>query len=155
MARSTSETGSGISSSFICIGVEPPWPVIVRAIIPYDGSVTRAPESHYVDFVVDGRSLRGILPDAAELVTPLNRPWLPPVPDAIEGLQGQRHTEGLAGVTYNPAGLRRLRRPRLRAGDRLSASRCRDPHLEPVRLGEGYEPATRIDGAPKTFVFDR
>jgi hypothetical protein len=50
-----------------------------------------------VDFVVDGRSLRGILPDAAELVTPLNRPWLPTVPDAIEGLQGQRHTEGLAG----------------------------------------------------------
>jgi len=97
MARSTSETGSGISSSFICIGVEPPWPVLVRAIIPYDGSITRYPESHYVDFVVDGRSLRGILPDAAELVTPLNRPWLPTVPDAIEGLQGQRHTEGLAG----------------------------------------------------------
>src|SRR4051794_30249747 len=35
MARSTSETGSGISSSFICMRVEPLWPVLVRAIIPY------------------------------------------------------------------------------------------------------------------------
>src|SRR6476660_6633072 len=35
MARSTSETGSGISSSFIFIDVTPPWPVLVRGIIPY------------------------------------------------------------------------------------------------------------------------
>src|SRR3954452_24600582 len=35
MARSTSETGSGTSSSFMRIAVELPCPVVVRAIMPY------------------------------------------------------------------------------------------------------------------------
>src|SRR4051812_4336125 len=35
MARSTSETGSGTSSSFMRIAVKLPCPVVVRAIMPY------------------------------------------------------------------------------------------------------------------------
>src|SRR4051812_19194012 len=59
MARSTSETGSGISSSFMCIAVELPRPGLVRAIIPYgrgpadDGTPTRSADTESVSITRD------------------------------------------------------------------------------------------------------
>lgn len=48
-----------------------------------DGSVTRRPESHFLDLVVDGQSLRLMTATPGpELVTELNRPWLSGVPEA-------------------------------------------------------------------------
>lgn len=61
-----------------------------------DGNVTRYPESHYLDFVVDGRSLRDIANAGPDVVTLLNRAWLPTVADSIEELLGVRLVEGLA-----------------------------------------------------------
>jgi hypothetical protein len=40
----------------------------------YDGNVTRHPEPHFLDFVVDGTSLGDLT--AVDLVTELNRVWL-------------------------------------------------------------------------------
>ena len=61
----------------------------------HDGKVTRRPESHYLDFVVDGQPLVHQLPVARGMVTPLNRVWLPSVESAILELLGQRPTDGL------------------------------------------------------------
>ncbi|HEX6876043.1 MAG TPA: hypothetical protein VF165_10325 [Nocardioidaceae bacterium] len=71
---------------------------LVPAVITetfYDGNRTRRPESHFLDFVVDGRSLRDITQEP-DLVTELNRPWLHVVPDAVERLLGRVATEGIA-----------------------------------------------------------
>lgn len=57
----------------------------------YDGKYTRRPVSHYLDFVIDGVPLRQRVPEAAGLVTDLNRAWLPQaVDEAVEILLGQR-----------------------------------------------------------------
>jgi len=61
----------------------------------HDGDVTRHPESHYLDFVVDGRTLSDRLPGARGMATALNRAWLPTVAGAIEELLGQRPSLGL------------------------------------------------------------
>jgi hypothetical protein len=68
----------------------------VRRVSVMDGDVARHPASHFLDFVIDGRSLLQHLPDSGDLVTGLNRPWLSSVPDTIDELTGRRATPGLA-----------------------------------------------------------
>jgi hypothetical protein len=61
-----------------------------------DGNVTRRPESHFLDLVVNGQSLRSITATPGpELVTELNRPWLHVVPEAVDKLLGRRPSEDL------------------------------------------------------------
>ena len=60
-----------------------------------DGNVTRYPESHYLDFVVDGRALGDVANAGPDVVTLLNRAWLPTVADSIKELLGERPVEGL------------------------------------------------------------
>lgn len=62
-----------------------------------DGTVMRSPQSHFLDFVLDGESLLDRLEESdGSLVTPLNRAWLPTVPDALDELRGNRPSPGLA-----------------------------------------------------------
>lgn len=61
-----------------------------------DGTYVRRPESHFLDLVVDGMSLRETVPMAADMVTDLNRPWLPTVAQAVEVLLGRRRHADLA-----------------------------------------------------------
>lgn len=71
-------------------------PAVVTRVF-HDGNVARHPESHFLDFVVNGRSLRSVaLTPGPDLVTGLNRPWLPGIPDAVEVLLGRRPSEDLA-----------------------------------------------------------
>lgn len=60
-----------------------------------DGNVTRHPESHFLDFVVDGESLSARMEASGDLVTPLNRAWLSATPEAIDELLGRRPSPGL------------------------------------------------------------
>jgi hypothetical protein len=60
-----------------------------------DGNVTRYPESHFLDFVIGGDSLVERMEGFGNLVTPLNRPWLDTVPDAIAELRGSRPSPDL------------------------------------------------------------
>jgi hypothetical protein len=60
-----------------------------------DGNVTRYPESHFLDFIIDGASLLDRVDGSGNLVTPLNRAWLDDVPDAIDDLRGRRRSPGL------------------------------------------------------------
>ena len=60
-----------------------------------DGMVTRPPESHYLDFVIDGQPLADQLSVARGMATPLNRAWLPSVERTIWELRGKRSTDGL------------------------------------------------------------
>lgn len=63
----------------------------------HDGNITRYPESHFLDVVINGRSLRSVVrTPEPDLVTELNRPWLPSVPDAANRLLGRRPSEDLA-----------------------------------------------------------
>lgn len=55
-----------------------------------DGDVTRRPVSHFLDLVVDGRSLLDLAKGSGNLVTELNRPWLQAVPEAVAVLRGQQ-----------------------------------------------------------------
>jgi hypothetical protein len=59
-----------------------------------DGKFVREFEHHFLDFVVDGRSLRD-LAVGDETVTPLSRPWLEDVGDEVDRLMGRRPTDGL------------------------------------------------------------
>jgi hypothetical protein len=61
-----------------------------------DGDVTRYPESHFLDFVIDGLSLKAGLEGAGNLVTALNRAWLPDVRSAVGELLGRRASSDLA-----------------------------------------------------------
>lgn len=60
-----------------------------------DGRYQRTLAHYFLDFTIDGRSLRELVDEPA-LVTPLSRPWLEEVPAAVERLLGRRETEGLA-----------------------------------------------------------
>jgi hypothetical protein len=55
-----------------------------------DGKYLRRPESHYLDLVVDGTSVRDRFADSMDMVTVLNRAWLPGVAEVVEVLQGHR-----------------------------------------------------------------
>lgn len=62
-----------------------------------DGNITRHPESHFLDLVVGDRSLRSAVgKPARDLVTELNRPWLPEVAEAVDRLLGRRSGDLLA-----------------------------------------------------------
>ncbi len=62
-----------------------------------DGNITRYPESHFLDLVVNNRSVRATVGEPArDLVTELNRPWLPAVPEAVSKFLGRRPSEDLA-----------------------------------------------------------
>jgi hypothetical protein len=120
-----------------------------------DGNIVRLPESHYLDLVLDGRSLRDRLTDRADMVTPLNRAWLPTVPDAIGELLGRRPTEGLqeGRTSLFVCGS---------CGDLPCGAITVALQLGPdtvtwseFQWENGYEPATRIDGAPESLTFDR
>ena len=74
-------------------------PAVLRRTL-MDGNLKRHPESHFLDFVVDGESLAARVAPwidfvSINLVTPLNRAWLPAVPDAVEVLLGRRPAAGL------------------------------------------------------------
>jgi hypothetical protein len=61
-----------------------------------DGNVTRHPESCFLDLVLDGVPLRShVGAPGSDMVTELNRPWLPEVTAAVERLLGQRPSEDL------------------------------------------------------------
>lgn len=70
-------------------------PGVLRRVV-LDGNVTRYPESHYLDFVIDGRSLTEQIACARGLATTLNRAWLATVNDAVGELRGTRSTDGLS-----------------------------------------------------------
>lgn len=55
-----------------------------------DGRYLRRPESHFLDLVIDGTPLRDRVADSTDMVTVLNRAWLPGVAEAVEVLQGHR-----------------------------------------------------------------
>lgn len=62
-----------------------------------DGDVERRPESRFLDLVVDGRPLRAMVGEpAGDLVSELNRLWLPGVREAVDRLLGRRPSEDLA-----------------------------------------------------------
>lgn len=62
-----------------------------------DGNITRHPEAHFLDLIVGGESIRSIAgPASSDMVTELNRPWLPNVGPAIERLLGRRPSADLA-----------------------------------------------------------
>lgn len=60
-----------------------------------DGNIERRMESHFLDFLIAGRSLRDMAGGGADMVTPLCRPWIQTVPDEIACLLGQREVDGL------------------------------------------------------------
>jgi len=62
-----------------------------------DGRVRRHPQSHFLDFLVDGVSLLSTAHEQ-DLVTDLNRDWVPEaVAPAVETLLGRRTSPGLDG----------------------------------------------------------
>ena len=61
-----------------------------------DGRVRRHPQSHFLDFIVNGISLRRTGLDAGDLVTELNRSWWSGRSAAVETLTGRRPAPGLA-----------------------------------------------------------
>lgn len=61
----------------------------------FDGDVTRYPETHFLDFVVDGRSFRDVVDGGRGQVTELCRPWLDTVQESVERLLGRQETPGL------------------------------------------------------------
>jgi len=60
-----------------------------------DGRYQRTLEHHFLDFLVDGRSLRDVAHEP-DMVTLLSRPWLEDVPTEIGRLLGRRETDGLS-----------------------------------------------------------
>jgi len=60
-----------------------------------DGNIPRHPETHFLDFVVDGRSLREMVDGGTGHVTKLCRPWLHAVPEPVDRLLGRLGTDGL------------------------------------------------------------
>ncbi len=57
-----------------------------------DGRYHRTFEHHFLDFMIDGRSLRDVV-GGQDMVTPLSRPWLEEVPAEVDRLLGRRETE--------------------------------------------------------------
>lgn len=56
-----------------------------------DGNITKRPVSHFLDFVVNGKSLIGLLRGGGNYVTNLNRAWVPEVvPGHVAVLLGRQ-----------------------------------------------------------------
>lgn len=60
-----------------------------------DGKYHRVFEHHFLDFMIEGLSLRDLAGEP-DMVTPLSRPWLEGVPAEIDRLLGRRETEELS-----------------------------------------------------------
>jgi hypothetical protein len=60
-----------------------------------DGNITRHPETHFLDFVVDGRSIREMVDVGPGHVTELCRTWLQTVPESVDRLLGRLGTDRL------------------------------------------------------------
>lgn len=119
----------------------------------FDGNVARHPESHYLDFVIDGQRLAHRLPVARGMATPLNRAWLPSVENAVLELLGKRPTAGLeAGrVSLFVCG---------ECGDLGCGAVTAALDMDPDRITwrqfaweNGYEPAEPIENAPASIAF--
>jgi hypothetical protein len=119
----------------------------------YDGNVTRYPESHYLDFVIDGQRLRDRLLVAPDMTTLLNRAWLPSVESAVLELLGKRPTAGLdAGRVFlfvcgecGDLGCGAVTAALDVDSDRITWSQ--------FAWESGYEPAEPIDSAPDSLAF--
>jgi hypothetical protein len=129
---------------------------VLRRRVFSDGNITRFPESHYLDLVVDERSVSELpLGGHADMVTSLNRAWLPTVPEAIQELLGQRTAEGLAEgrAALLVCGT---------CGDLACGALTLALHVAADTITwsdfaweNGYESPTRIDGVPEGLAFDR
>lgn len=62
----------------------------VHVLTWQDGKYVRRPESYFLDFVIDDTPLRSRAPGTGDLVTELNRAWLPSVAETVEVLLGRR-----------------------------------------------------------------
>lgn len=126
-----------VTSGLATLRLEPA--VVTRAF--EDGNITRYPESHFLDLVVNNRSLRASVGEPARhLVTELNRPWLPAVPKAVSRFLGRRTSEDLASE-------RRHGRPSLRPGAQLLSGRSEgssERFVEGKQLGRGVASRTNI-----------
>lgn len=60
-----------------------------------DGKYDRAFEHHFLDFMIEGRSLRDLVGEP-DMVTAMSRAWLKEVPAEMDRLLGRRDTEGLS-----------------------------------------------------------
>ena len=86
-------------------------PAVVTHVF-LDGNLTRHPESHFLDIMIDDRSLRLIAGEPArDMVTELNRPSLPTVPEAVDRLLG------LVGIPMGETA----------EPERTTTSRCSEP----------------------------
>jgi hypothetical protein len=82
-----------MTSGYATLRLEPA--VVTGAFI--DGNIMRRPESHFLDLVVDGRSMRTLAGEQAQdYVTELNRPWLPEVAKTVDRFLGRGADEFLA-----------------------------------------------------------
>ena len=70
-------------------------PTLLRGT-SHDGNVVRRPESHFLDFVIDGHSLSDLIPESKDMVTLLSRPWPDAVPNSVDQLCGRRTCTDLA-----------------------------------------------------------
>lgn len=115
--------------------------------------MTRHPESHYLDFVIDGQSLATRLRIARGLATLMNRAWLPAVSGAIDELLGKRPTDGLDPgrvALYvcgdcGDLGCGAVTATLLVDNDRVTWS--------DFAWDNGYEPTDSIDHAPDSIAF--
>ena len=119
----------------------------------YDESVARHPESHYLDFMIDGQRLADRLMVAPDMTTLLNRAWLPSVEGAVLELLGQRPAEGLdtGRVFLFVCG---------ECGDLGCGAVTAALDVDPDRTTwsqfaweGGYEPAEPIENAPDSLAF--
>jgi hypothetical protein len=60
-----------------------------------DGNITRHPQTQFLDFVVDGQSIREMVEGGPGHVTELCRPRLDAVPESVDRLLGRLGTGGL------------------------------------------------------------
>lgn len=54
-----------------------------------DGKRVRYPESHYLDFLIDGKPLRDLLDITGDFTTGLHRPWLDMLDEELDHLCGR------------------------------------------------------------------
>lgn len=120
-----------------------------------DGNLTRHPQSHFLDFVVDGHSLSELLAESRDLVTGLNRTWLSCVQATIDKLIGRRATPGLA--TGRVALVVRGHCGDLNCGAVTASLRIDDDTVTwaDVLREDGYSEPSAIAGAPKAMIFNR
>ena len=106
--------------------------------------------------MIDGRSLRSVVRTLGPgLVTELNRPWLPSVPDAVNRLLGRRPSEDLAAgrvalLVCGSCG-------DLGCGQLTAALGVRDAHVswsDPLWEDGSFEPRS-VEHSYERLTFDR